>query len=70
MFNLDNTEADLHLDYRLVEVWGASETPLLAWFNADTNEVEELHEDLEVSDLADDDLLIDDPFLLAELLLD
>lgn len=70
MHNADYTDADLRLNIRLTEVFGASETPLLAWVNADTNEIIELHEELEPGDLDDADLLIDDPDLLADLLLD
>lgn len=70
MHNTDYTGDDLRLNIRLTEVWGAFETPLLAWINADTSEIIELHEELEPCDLEDADLLIDDPDLLADLLLD
>lgn len=70
MCNADYADADFRLNIRLTEVWGASETPLLAWINVDTGKVVELWEDLEPCDLDDADLLIDDPDLLADLLLD
>ena len=70
MHNTDYTDADLRLNIRLIEVWGASEAPLLAWVNADSGRIIELYEDLEPSDLDDADLMLDDPDLLADLLLD
>lgn len=70
MYNANYTDDDLRLNIRLTEVWGASETPLLAWVNADSGEIIELHEELEPWGLDDADLLIDDPDLLADLLLD
>ena len=60
MHSADYTDDDFRLNIRLTEVWGASETPLLAWVNADSGEIIELHEDLEPCDLDDADLLIDD----------
>lgn len=70
MHNDDYTDADLRLNLRLTEVWGAAETPLLAWVNDDAGEVVELLEEIEPRDLDDADLLTDDQDLLADLLLD
>lgn len=52
---------DLLLHLCIAEIWGVAETPLLAWFNAETGDVVELLVDLDLDDCdVCDDLLLDD----------